>query len=280
MIPSVSFLWNTVVPKLFERTLRALFTGFSQLFGRDSIGSTVINRVGGAILPDEWEVTVENETHRFHLSTFHEFNQFKAYDSDVDSTVLRQFAADLDPEDVVWDVGANVGVFTVTATATCPPDQVIAIEPYPSNVSRIHENLELNGQSAVVKQLALADKNETAAFTVSSPDGAGAFGIINGQDAAETFLVETHRGDDLIRDGCPVPTILKIDIQGSELAALRGLRDVLSEIEIIYCNVYEKHYSSEVEAIQIRTILEEAGFEYERIGEWDGGYFLRATRGE
>lgn len=280
MIAYIAVLCSTGVPNFFERTSRALFSRIYQLFGKNTVGSDVINRVGGTILPEEWEITVEGESHQFHLSTFHEFDQFKAYESGVDSTVLRQFVSELEPEDVVWDVGANVGVFTVTATATCPAEQVIAIEPYSSNVDRIRENLELNGRDAVVKQLALADKNDTATFTVSSPDGAGAFGIITDQNASDTITVETHRGDDLIRDGCPAPTVLKIDIQGSELAALRGLREVLPEIETIYCNVYEKHFSSGREEVQIRTILEEAGFDCERIGEWDGGYFLRARREE
>lgn len=269
--------FTTAVEKIVERMPKTVIFGVLQQLGADSRSAGALNRFIGEVLPDELHLTVGEETHRFHISTFHEFEQFMKYDSGVDSAVLRRFVAVLGSDDVVWDVGANVGVHTVVATATCPADHVIAVEPYPSNVTRIRENLTLNGRDATLKQLALADSTGSAEFGITSPDGRGAFGSIDSGGPAETLTVETVRGDELLGE-VPRPTILKMDIQGAELAALRGLCESLSNCRVVYCNVYRKHHSSEQTAARLSSLLNESGFEYECLGQWDGGYFLRAAR--
>jgi FkbM family methyltransferase len=248
---------------------------------RLGLADTVVdarNRLTGVFLPDELVVRVGDDSYRFHLSTAFEYEQFLAYESSPDGTVLRGFAADLQPDDVVWDVGANVGIFSVVGASMA--DSVVAFEPIPSNVTRIRENLTLNGNSATIQRLALSDSNDGTQLAVSSPSGTGAFGIVGNGDGREMVSVRTAPGDDLVSGGLPAPTVLKIDVQGAELAVLSGLSESLDGCRVVYCNVYEKHFVTGSEDDRIHTLLEARGFDVTEVGSWSGGYFLRATRPE
>ncbi|HEX6832536.1 MAG TPA: FkbM family methyltransferase, partial [Rudaea sp.] len=57
----------------------------------------------------------------------------------------RLFARVARSGDVVFDIGANVGFYTLlAATCVAPTGRVVAFEPMPSNVKRIHQHLKLN----------------------------------------------------------------------------------------------------------------------------------------
>jgi FkbM family methyltransferase len=192
--------------------------------------------------------------------------------------VLAAFVRSLRDDDVVWDVGANVGVFSVLAAGRLPPERVVAIEPHPENVDRLRENLDRNGRDATVRRLALDDERGRAELGVSSPDGTGAFGVVGGPTERRRIAVRTDRGDSLVADGVPAPTVLKVDVQGAELGVLRGLEHTLLDCRVVYVNVYEKHFTRGDEGEEIRDVLESSGLRVERLVEWDGGHFLRAVR--
>jgi FkbM family methyltransferase len=192
--------------------------------------------------------------------------------------VLAAFVRSLRDDDVVWDVGANVGVFSVLAAGRLPPERVVAVEPHPENVDRLRENLDRNGRDATVRRLALDDERGRAELGVSSPDGTGAFGVLGGTTERRRIAVRTDRGDSLVADGVPAPTVLKVDVQGAELGVLRGLEHALLDCRVVYVNVYEKHFTRGDEGEEIRDVLESSGLRVERLAEWDGGHFLRAVR--
>ncbi|MDS0300419.1 FkbM family methyltransferase [Halogeometricum sp. S1BR25-6] len=242
------------------------------------------NRAAAVVLPDEVVFRVGERETRFKVSTRFEYEGFAKYRTDPDRTVLKRFVRTLEgnggdnEEDVFWDVGAHVGVYSVLAAERLPPERVVAIEPHPENVERLRENLERNGRDATVRRLALDDECGRAELGVSSPDGTGAFGVLNRTSAQRSVAVQTDRGDSLVADGVPAPTVLKVDVQGAELDVLRGLRHALLGCRTVYVNVYEKHFSRGDEGEEIRDVLESAGLTVERLVEWDGGHFLAAVR--
>jgi FkbM family methyltransferase len=240
--------------------------------------SDVANRAGAVLLPDEVVFRAGDDETRFRVSTRFEYRGFAKYRSDPDATVLAAFVRSLRDDDVVWDVGANVGVFSVLAAGRLPPERVVAIEPHPENVDRLRENLDRNGRDATVRRLALDDERGRAELGVSSPDGTGAFGVVGGPTERRRIAVRTDRGDSLVADGVPAPTVLKVDVQGAELGVLRGLEHTLLDCRVVYVNVYEKHFTRGDEGEEIRDVLESSGLRVERLVEWDGGHFLRAVR--
>ncbi len=127
--------------------------------------------------------------------------------------------------DCVYDIGANVGFYSLLAARLVgPTGRVIAIEPLPRNLEDLRRHLVLNHVSNVtVVAAAVMDRDGTVRMHVPSPSEAYV-------DAAGSGDVRAVRLDDLVyRDGYPSPNLLKIDVEGAELPVLLGARRVLLE---------------------------------------------------
>lgn len=138
-----------------------------------------------------------------------------------EATALAAFLFLLQPDDVVWDVGASVGLFSVHAAAVVR--NVVAFEPDPATFRRLRQNLELNGLGDRVgsRMEALGDHEGDVELRTDGLDG-NAPSVTNlGRHAGSS---NTHMTtlDQLIDCKLPAPTVLKIDVEGAELLVLRG----------------------------------------------------------
>jgi FkbM family methyltransferase len=133
----------------------------------------------------------------------------------------RWLAATLHPGDVFWDLGANIGFFTLLGAHLVGEEgAVVAFEPWPENVQQLQRNIALNhlGNVATV----------TAAVTASS--GRGAFSLPDGRreagrlgaESGSSIDVATTTIDAEVEAGRRSPDVIKLDIEGAELDALRG----------------------------------------------------------
>ena len=144
---------------------------------------------------------------------------------------------------VLWDVGANVGVFTLYAAATrrC---RVLAFEPSAANFFAISRNVELNALADRVTAycIAVAPATELGVINLDSSDIGTAMSQFGKPGEASRYgsgrppVVQGVAGitlDDLVaRFNAPPPTHLKIDVDGLELPILLGGRDVLRRAEL------------------------------------------------
>ena len=149
----------------------------------------------------------------------------------------------LKPGDVLWDIGANVGAYSILAAKLCPGASVISFEPFIPNFAHLWENIVLNEVSAQVTPVCvgLSDTTAPTALSIKGPR-AGSAGHQVGQTGGKLQQgVIAARGDDLLTKlALPSPTLLKLDIDGLEIAAVEGLgetlrtpglREVMIEIE-------------------------------------------------
>lgn len=146
---------------------------------------------------------------------------------------------------VVYDVGAFVGLLTLFFARQAK--QVIAYEPNPPSYARASENVALNGLSNVqLRNLAVG--SEAAVLTLAyDPLMPGA---ASGADAVRTQIQETAastlsasvrvvRLDDDARDaGLPAPDLMKIDVEGMELAVLQGAAGLLKAHPALYIELH------------------------------------------
>jgi FkbM family methyltransferase len=144
---------------------------------------------------------------------------------------VRAFAALLAPGMTVLDVGANVGQFTLVAARRLgPTGRVHAFEPTPELVAHVLSNLELNGlDNVVVNEVAVSDATGHAVLHLVEADDPGVNSIVNRSPGARTLEVPTVSLDDYLAErGVGPVDVIKIDIEGAEMPALRGARDLLT----------------------------------------------------
>ena len=137
----------------------------------------------------------------------------------------KKILSELTPSDVLFDIGACVGMVSVHAAKKGV--HVVAFEPDPGYYSRLKTNLRLNGLDQVhVVPWAVSDKpGETVLYT----DGVGGNSpSLRKVGDRGSVTVRTDTIDlALSRDEFPPPTVIKIDIEGAEILALRGLTRLL-----------------------------------------------------
>ena len=141
----------------------------------------------------------------------------------------RVLSALLGPGDSFVDVGANHGAFSIVASHLVGPGgAVVAVEPQPRLAELVGRSLEANAPetSRAVHALALSDAPGRLRLHVprgSSGSATLVDGVAGpGWDAVE---VETARLDDAVAwRALPGHVVVKLDVEGAELAVLRGAR--------------------------------------------------------
>jgi len=125
----------------------------------------------------------------------------------------------------VADVGANIGYFTcLMAQATGPGGGVVAFEPVERPREYLQHNVLQNEFDQVtVDKRALADWTGRGFLTL--PAYRLQREVTGGERVA--FEVEVGRLDDIIEQSAPQLDVIKVDIEGAELRALRGMRELL-----------------------------------------------------
>jgi FkbM family methyltransferase len=172
--------------------------------------------------------------------------------------------------DVMFDVGANVGAYSlVAAKATGGAARVFAFEPAFATFAALCRNVALNACDGVVVPLHLALSDETTlgefAYTdLASGASLHAYaGHVHPKLAAFRPVLRqpvlSYRIDDLVRAWpIPVPALVKIDVDGAELAVLHGAAETLRDARLRTLSVEIEPESKDGPAIE--AFLAERGF--------------------
>lgn len=135
----------------------------------------------------------------------------------------------LEKDDIFFDIGASVGLVSILAAKKLSKGKVYSFEPDPENRLRLIKNYTLNGLTNYhIQPFAIGEKEDLLSlYTAGSNDKSPSLKQVNGIDS---FIeVEVKSIDDLIdKKSLPVPTVIKIDIEGAELMALRGMFNTLT----------------------------------------------------
>jgi FkbM family methyltransferase len=134
--------------------------------------------------------------------------------------VQDTFAAVIRLGDVVWDVGAHIGFFSLLASRLVGPNgRVHAFEPVAANRARLLASLALNSATNVtVHDCALSD---TSGEGILFPRGASSTWTMVERGESKGTPIRCKTLDELVASG-PPPTLVKIDAEGAEVDVLRG----------------------------------------------------------
>lgn len=229
----------------------------------------------------EWErtkastVRIEYERHALTMKVTNA-EEYAHYKCGLEPGTTRAVLNAIRPGDVVWDVGANVGLFSLLMADACgEKGRVLAFEPLPSCLDRLHENAALNPKLGVTAMgVALSNSGGKTQISVASGGLEGDIRLVEYQTSGkgeQIFDIEKVRGDDLVASGrAPVPNFIKVDVQGAEEDVLVGLTKTLREpacralVIEIHFHIFASLNNTEA-PLRIENLLKASGFRIERI---------------
>jgi FkbM family methyltransferase len=138
----------------------------------------------------------------------------------------RRFATEVRSGDVIYDLGAHVGFYSLLASAlTGPRGRVFSFEPLPINLAVLQQHLNLNGiKNCTVLDVAVSSSGGVANFAAGPTTTMGRLT----RESKDAINVRTVVLDDLVGRGeLPLPNVIKCDIEGGEYDALEGAARIL-----------------------------------------------------
>lgn len=129
--------------------------------------------------------------------------------------------------DVVWDVGANIGYFTEKFSKKVGGDGLVfAFEPSANTYATLLNNCS-RFANVSCRNIGLSNKSGRYSFRDSGLDNDPTNGLVD-DGTPGSVVVSVLTGDDLVKkESIPVPDVIKIDVEGFELDVIQGMREVL-----------------------------------------------------
>jgi FkbM family methyltransferase len=133
------------------------------------------------------------------------------------------------PGMTIFDIGANIGLYTLKAGSECPGCRIYSFEPNPDVFTRLCKNIELNDLSARAFNIGFADAPARAYL---SAERSTVFGRISFEGGGHEVAIDTI--DNFTRaNRIDRIDLLKIDVEGFELKVLEGARETLPRVRKI-----------------------------------------------
>lgn len=216
---------------------------------------TVLPILMGPLRGARWTVGVG--THGYWLGTYESHKQ-------------REFQRLCQPGACVYDIGANVGYYTLLASRIAGPmGRVFAFEPFPDNVAKIEQQLRLNhAQNVTIVPVAVSDGDGIAHFQTGL---ASEMGRLAHEGDLTVRTVSLDEG--IARGEWPLPDVIKIDVEGAESRVLSGAARLFSmhhPVIVLAC-----HGTPQFRACS--ELLNSAGYHLESTQYEPGMYDVIAT---
>ena len=189
-----------------------------------------------------------------------------------------------DQDDVLWDIGANVGIFSLYASLI--GNRVLAFEPAPGNYYLLSRNIEINDFDEKISAycIAFSDSTKLNTFYMQSTDLGGALNNLGeatdwqgGEfDHSLKQAAVGYTIDDFMDNFAPLfPNHVKIDVDGIENTILKGGKRVLSDdrVKSVLVELDTGRTDTYAEAMQV---LGQAGLqlaEKKHAPEFDGSKY-------
>jgi len=190
-------------------------------------------------------------------------------EAEVQNWLVQQ----LNRDDVVWDIGANVGQWAIyCARAVSQGGHVFCFEPEPTLCRMLRKTLAANGLlHAEVLQLALGDHDGDAQLYVGVNDSSiSSIAPRADQLPVQTFgiRIDMATGAGVVRKGlAKLPQAIKLDAEGAECAILKGFDEqIWSSCRLLIVEVHPlllPALNSSLE--EIRDLLTQHGFRIEKV---------------
>ena len=217
------------MPDMVTALGRAYLRHFPWENGKWRIAKLLSDRV--CLKPTSIVATVApNLTMELDLSDFLQRTLWleRKYEPELQSILMEYLA----PGGVFVDIGANVGFFTLLASRLVGnTGHVYAFEPAPRTFAALNRNIQLNQiQNVTPMQLGLSDAQGEAAFYPDPGGNSGAGSLRPHPNNTAAITVDLDSYDRLAAEmKLPVPSLIKIDVEGAEHKVVQGMSALLSQ---------------------------------------------------
>ncbi|HEX8639156.1 MAG TPA: FkbM family methyltransferase [Pyrinomonadaceae bacterium] len=156
------------------------------------------------------------------------------YFNGMETEQTAAMLAELGDGKVFFDIGANVGYYTVLASRSVGrAGAVVAFEPVVRNLVFLQRHVNLNNADNVrILPFALSEKSSIASFSLGQNSAMGHLADSNGGNNGKPdnlVYVPTVSLDEIAAKLNLVPDVMKIDVEGAEMEVFRGGRETLKK---------------------------------------------------
>jgi FkbM family methyltransferase len=173
---------------------------------------------------------------------------------------LRRFMSQrVRPNDLLIDVGAHAGFYVMLFCKWAREGRVIAFEPNPDTRQVLKRNIALNQlkERVIVEPFAVSDRVSQMDFFMLPADGRSRLGQVFHAEVNRAAKVAITSLDDYLASRPVQPQWLLIDIEGYEIAALRGARRLIETNRRDLTIVVEMHPNCWLQSGTSRQELEQ-----------------------
>lgn len=249
--PSLFFVlfWSTKLLSLIQRKSTLLNSFIHKIYAWLPQPAFVIKNMGG-------------------LFTVHPFDDSTTICSDYFEKDIRNWLLTPTEKNILIDIGANRGIYSIIAPTQYKYQKVHAFEPNPEVFTTLKKNIELNnlGSKVICHNLAVGRKTASLPFTVDSMHKGGGRIVTNSDETyPDIFTVSVQTLDTALAD-VPASQIsfIKIDTEGHEFDVLSGMPTILTGMSQGSCLMIE---SSEYTALT--ALLTPYGFSHSTTIQYD-----------
>lgn len=167
---------------------------------------------------------------------------------------VRVLREELKTSSTFFDVGANLGQYTLMAAPICR--EVHCFEATPDTFAMLDYNIHQNNlKNSVANQLAIADMSGEVDIVEARIGNLGASSIRPSQQVSgRIFRVPSISIDEYCERERARPDLIKIDVEGAELLVLRGagrtLRDHRPLVIIEFCEVNQRQFGFTIKCLE------------------------------
>jgi len=209
--------------KIFQLTLKAI-APFQDKLNRFKLAKRVFQLFYDKLAPNQWVLADVNGVKIYVNIADRYLGRFMLQYGEYEKGTTKVFMKTVKKGMTFVDVGACIGYYTLIAAKLVGADgKVFAFEPEPLNFEWLVRSISINGFKNILPiRKAVSDKNGLIELYLDK-DNIGGHSIV--RNRGESILVEAVALDNFFKD--QTPDVVKIDIEGAEILALRGMEQII-----------------------------------------------------
>jgi FkbM family methyltransferase len=227
----------TFIKTMYETHHAALFD-YASYIGRTNVKKIEIEDGRVIMTSRDHGIRIACTPGDYRVSPIETLNFFD-YEKD-ESTMMENLVAD---GDNFFDIGANIGWYSINIAALRRAAKVYCFEPIPKTYQQLQLNLSLNSVPNVVSHN-FGLSNEISEFTFYYyPEGSGNASSVNltGRTDIETVQCKVRTLDDYTAETGATVDFIKCDVEGAELLVFQGGADTIARDKpIVFSEILRK----------------------------------------